>query len=95
MKGFKAVRIPEVELSALDMGFRRSGRSTALIHKYIAMAMLNEGVWVEVKDHYPSTQADRELLRGMRDVVVRLGYEHFLFNLNIIGVKYEIEQEAN
>lgn len=43
---------------------RREGRSFALACAYIKIAVKHKGMWIEFRDHFPSTQAD-----------IRLGHE--------------------
>jgi hypothetical protein len=94
MKGFKTVRIPESELSIIDDGFRRTGRSTALVHRYISMALLNEGEWIEAVDHFPSRDASRELLYKIYETTNKLNYKGFTFNSGRVTFKYEIDKKT-
>lgn len=67
---------------------RRTGRTTALALSLLARAISNPGVPFTAYDHYPTKNADRELLYAAHTIVVRLGWVGFTFNRTETTVRF-------
>lgn len=51
---------------------RRSGRSTMAALNYVQLILDNPGTWIEIEDHGPTLQCDRELFGLVCNVLCAL-----------------------
>lgn len=65
--------IDNLKTQVINLKYRATGISTRLVDQYIQEIYENEGKWVEIKDHYPSMNANKLLAER---VIARLKAEH-------------------
>lgn len=58
---------------------RCSGRSTALMLRYVAECIENPGKWFIVEDHHRTRCSHQQLFYNIRDFVNKMGYKYFEF----------------
>ena len=59
--------------------YRRTGRSTTIALELLSIAMKNPRQWIPIKDHFPSLDADENLMRMMHDIIRKLELQAFQF----------------
>ena len=68
---------------------RRSGSSTVIALKMIALALEHPDLAIEIKDHHPTHAADNHLAHLIRDLLERLGF--IGFNITKRGTEFYLE----
>jgi hypothetical protein len=61
---------------------RRTGRTTVLALEYTAKALSHPGTPVRVHDHHDGPHADRHLLHAIVEIVDKMGWTGYLFDMN-------------
>lgn len=67
---------------------RRSGRSTIIALRTIALAMENPGRALRIMDHAGTSKADQFLMAMIQDMVNAMGFEHFIFDRSRCTIKF-------
>lgn len=74
---------------------RATGKTTALAFKYISEALANPGKRIKIKDHYPTTQADRHLLSAIRSLIEINGLKHITVRNAECSICFELFEKTN
>lgn len=61
--------------------YRHTGRSTIQAFETLARAMREPGVWIPIRDHFGTHNADFCLELMMRDMLQKLAFQHFKFSV--------------
>ena len=76
------------ELAAVEMKWRRTGRSTALAFEYISKAMLDPGSSIKVLDHCGAPESDKYLMRTIQEIIYRQDMKFFEFDPRALTFKF-------
>ena len=61
-------------------GRRATGRSTAQAFALLSICTMFPRSWYEIRDHHMTPKADEHLMYMIKDIVDRLGLQHFVFD---------------
>lgn len=75
---------------------RRSGRSVACAMWMISYAILREGAWINIRDHYGTKNADRLLFHMIQDILNKCEFiKHWSFNQNQCMIRFNPVYEVD
>lgn len=69
---------------------RCSGRTTAIALRALAHAVSNPGTAISIRDHYPTSRADRYAAERVLGIANRLGLRYIKVDMNRLTVTSDI-----